>query len=167
MSTAEITAKKLKIIMKERNLRQVDILRLCEPFCKKYGVQINKNDLSQYVSGKVMPANKKLLALSAALNVPPSYFILDDDNITPEDAEYIKSLGYIHPLEELPEDIAALNNLLREIGWEIIRTNGSYYLGEIGLLSDADIARLKTAAVSALKVTYDMMVKERQKGIIS
>lgn len=48
----ETTSVRLRKIMEERNLRQVDILNLTKPYCNEYGVKMNKSDLSQYCSGK-------------------------------------------------------------------------------------------------------------------
>ena len=50
-------------------MKQVDILEACKPYCERYGVQLKKNDLSQYVSGKVEPKQDKLSILGMALNV--------------------------------------------------------------------------------------------------
>ena len=61
------TSVRLKQIMSERGLKQVDILRMCAPLCEKYGIKLNKNDLSQYVSGKVSPGQDKLTILGQAL----------------------------------------------------------------------------------------------------
>ena len=47
------TADRLKEIMTKKKIKQVDILEACKPFCEKYNVKLQKNDLSQYVSGKV------------------------------------------------------------------------------------------------------------------
>ncbi|MFV0519945.1 MAG: transcriptional regulator [Lachnospirales bacterium] len=55
--------------MMERNLKQVDILNLCEPYCEKYKVRLAKNDLSQYINGKSEPKQDKLTILGLALNV--------------------------------------------------------------------------------------------------
>ena len=44
----ENTAIRMKKLMEARNLRQVDILNLASPYCKKYGVKMNKSDLCQY-----------------------------------------------------------------------------------------------------------------------
>lgn len=63
------TADRLKQIMSERGLKQVDILEACKPYCERYGIQLKKNDLSQYVSGKVEPKQDKLSILGMALNV--------------------------------------------------------------------------------------------------
>lgn len=63
------TSQRLKQIISERGIKQVDILEACQPFCKKYNVQLKKNDLSQYVSGRVEPKQDKLTILGLALNV--------------------------------------------------------------------------------------------------
>lgn len=63
------TADRLSQIMTERGLKQVDILERCRPYCEKFGVKLNKNDLSQYVSGKVVPRQDKLSILALALDV--------------------------------------------------------------------------------------------------
>lgn len=63
------TADRLKSIMEERGIKQVDILEACKPYCEKYGIQLKKNDLSQYVSGKVQPSQHKLSILGMALKV--------------------------------------------------------------------------------------------------
>ena len=40
------TAERLQQIMDERNLKQVDVLALAQPYCKKYGVSLGKTALS-------------------------------------------------------------------------------------------------------------------------
>lgn len=76
------TADRLKQIMEERNLRQVDILNLVLPICAKYDVKMNKSDVSQYVSGKVEPSQEKLVVLGMALNVTESWLMGFD--VSPE-----------------------------------------------------------------------------------
>lgn len=71
----ENTSLRLNEIMKERGLRQVDILDLVKPFCKEYDVKMNKSDLSQYVSGKVEPSQEKLVILGMALNVNEAWLM--------------------------------------------------------------------------------------------
>ena len=72
---AETTALRLRQIMNERDLSQVDILRLCQPICKKFGLKLTKSDLSQYVSGKVSPGQWKLSILGQALNVSEGWLM--------------------------------------------------------------------------------------------
>ncbi len=55
--------------MDNENIKQIDILNLCQPYCKQYNIKLEKNDLSQYISGKVQPKQDKLTILGLALNV--------------------------------------------------------------------------------------------------
>lgn len=73
------TSERLKLIMAQRNLKQVDILEKCEPLCIKYGIKLNKNDLSQYVNGKVEPGQMKLAILGEALGVSEAWLMGYDD----------------------------------------------------------------------------------------
>lgn len=69
------TSTRLKEIMEERNLRQVDLLEIVKPFCELYNVKINKSDLSQYVSGKVKPGQEKLSMLGMALGINETWLM--------------------------------------------------------------------------------------------
>lgn len=69
------TSVRLNQIMDERGLKQADVLRLAQPFIEKYGGKLGKNDLSQYVSGKTEPGQRKLFILGKALNVNPSWLM--------------------------------------------------------------------------------------------
>lgn len=71
----ENTSIRLKRIMNERGLKQVDILELAKPYCIKLGTKLNKNDLSQYVSGKVEPGSHKLTILGLALDVSEAWLM--------------------------------------------------------------------------------------------
>ena len=69
------TSERLKQLMEEKNLKQVDILNLVLPICAKYDVKMNKSDISQYVSGKNQPSQEKLVVLGLALNVSESWLM--------------------------------------------------------------------------------------------
>lgn len=69
------TSDRLKQIMEERNLKQADILKLAAPYCKQYKIKLGRNDLSQYVSGKVLPRQNKLYVLGRALNVSEAWLM--------------------------------------------------------------------------------------------
>ena len=71
----ENTAIRLKKIMSDRNLRQVDILNMTVPYCQKYDVKMNKSDISQYCSGKTEPNQDKLFVLGMALNVSEAWLM--------------------------------------------------------------------------------------------
>ena len=69
------TSTRLKEIMSQKGMRQVDILAAAKPYCDRYGVKLAKNDLSQYVSGKVEPGQEKLTILGLALNVSETWLM--------------------------------------------------------------------------------------------
>jgi transcriptional regulator with XRE-family HTH domain len=71
----ETTAQRLAQIMSERNLRQVDILRNSEKYQRELGVKLGKSALSQYVSGKSVPDQDKLVLLAKTLNVSASWLM--------------------------------------------------------------------------------------------
>lgn len=81
------TSNRLKYYMRKNNLQQKDILEKTKPLCIKYGIKLEKSDLSQYVSGKVQPSQKKVSILAKALGVSPAWL-----------------LGYDVPMEETHED---------------------------------------------------------------
>lgn len=69
------TAQRLQQIMAERNLRQADILMQAKPYCERFGVKLNKSDLSQFVSGKVAPGQWKLTILALTLKVSEAWLM--------------------------------------------------------------------------------------------
>ena len=69
------TSDRLKEIMAKNGLRQIDILNKAIPFCKKYNVKLGRNDMSQYISGKVEPSQKNLTVLAEALEVNEAWLM--------------------------------------------------------------------------------------------
>lgn len=63
------TSDRIKQIMSERNLKQVDILEMSKPFQKEFDIKLGKSALSQYVNGVQAPDDKKIFLLSKTLNV--------------------------------------------------------------------------------------------------
>lgn len=104
----ENTSIRLRKIMADRNLKQIDILKMAEPFCKQYGIKMNKSDISQYVSGKNEPGQDKLTMLGMALHVSEAWLmgydvpmnridrITDELSISTKDIffKYLENLGY-------------------------------------------------------------------------
>lgn len=109
------TSERLKQIMNERSLRQVDILEAAKPFCEKYGVKLAKNDLSQYVSGKVEPRQEKLTILGLALNVSETWLMGYDVRKERDEKEQPADSG------ELSEDRKAMHDLVDSISEDEVR----------------------------------------------
>ncbi|WP_375708811.1 helix-turn-helix domain-containing protein [Streptococcus dysgalactiae] len=63
------TSERLHQLMSERNLRQVDILNLSQKYQKELDIKMGKSALSQYISGKSVPDQNKLVLLGKTLNV--------------------------------------------------------------------------------------------------
>ena len=69
------TSARLRQLMSETGLRQVDILEKSKPFQKQLGVKMGRSALSQYVTGKSKPDDKKLHLLSKTLNVSEAWLM--------------------------------------------------------------------------------------------
>lgn len=69
------TAERLKEYMDLFNCKQADILNACAPYCKKLNIKLGRNDLSQYVSGKVAPRQDKLSVLAAGMGVDEAWLM--------------------------------------------------------------------------------------------
>lgn len=98
MNKTESVAARLGYIMRQRGLKQIDILNLTKPYCEKYHVKLAKNYLSQYCNGKNEPGKDILNVLSLALDVNPLWLqgfdvpqvstdMTGSDNITAENVE--------------------------------------------------------------------------------
>lgn len=134
------TSERLKEIMKKYNIRQVDILKRAEPYCLQYNIKLGRNDLSQYVSGKVVPGQEKLTILAKALNVNEVWLMgydvsmerndYEDRNILRFDAELedvfniITSDGYSYYYSQTPN----YNIIIKNDSGEIITCIQDYEL---------------------------------------
>lgn len=96
------TQERLVAIMEQRELKQVDILKLCQPYTKEYGIKISKSDLSQYVAGKTEPGNDKIFLLAKALNVSERFLMgWEDEPETKSVSDLLeKYKGVLHPIEK-------------------------------------------------------------------
>ncbi|MDE7298604.1 MAG: hypothetical protein K2N94_07215 [Lachnospiraceae bacterium] len=109
----ESTATRLKQIMQERQLRQVDILEKCKPFCKKFNIKLGRNDLSQYVNGKVEPGQDKLTILGMALNVSEAWLMGFDVPIERESFEP----QWNRDAKQFESHINAFYYQMQSLGW--------------------------------------------------
>lgn len=69
------TSERLHQLMDERGMRQADVLRAAEPYCRQLDVKLGRNDLSQYLSGKVEPGQFKLTVLGLTFDVNESWLM--------------------------------------------------------------------------------------------
>lgn len=106
------TQERLKLIMEEKNLRQVDLLNKCMPYCKKYNVRLGRNDISQYVSGKAEPTQIRLSILAEALNVTETWLMGYDVEREPTFQFSTLEKELITAYRNKPEIQSAVNTLL-------------------------------------------------------
>ena len=69
------STERINQIMKEKKLRQIDVLNLAKPFQAKYNIKFSKSHLSQYVNGKSNPDNKKIFLLSKVFGVTEAWLL--------------------------------------------------------------------------------------------
>ena len=142
------TSERLKEILKDKNLKQHELAKLCLPYCERYGVQIRQNEISQYVGGKCVPGFDKLAILSKALNVSETWILGYDvektntDNIVNLDvsSEKIPLFGEIACGEPIFTDQAAEEyiDLKDEINYDFcLRAKGDSMIGDH--INDGDI----------------------------
>ena len=119
----ETTADRLKKLMSERNLKQVDILNLSLPVCARFNVKMNKSDIMN-ANIETMPAteaerlstlyNDKFIIEISQVNdliektiyrgercVEISPFSLVISTISDSTIEYLRNLGYKVESKEL------------------------------------------------------------------
>lgn len=123
------TAERLKQIMQERNMKQVDILEFVLPVCKKYGLKMNKSDISQYVSGKVEPNQRKLVALAESLNVSETWLMgyeISEKELIDEE-EKGKSLAKLIANENMLDAVVKLSKLQPEDKEMVVNLINSLY----------------------------------------
>ena len=81
------SSERLKQIMRERGLKQVDILNKSLPFQKKLGIKLSKSLLSKYVNGGSTPHQNSIYLLSKVLDVDEGWL-----------------MGYDVPKERIPDE---------------------------------------------------------------
>ena len=69
------STERINQIMKEKRLRQIDVLNLAKPLQAKYNIKFSKSHLSQYVNGKSNPDNKKIFLLSKVFGVTEAWLL--------------------------------------------------------------------------------------------
>lgn len=71
----ETTQQRLKQIMSEENLRQVDIIKMSLPFQEELGIKMPKSYLSNYVNGYSSPDSWRLTLLAKTLGVSETWLM--------------------------------------------------------------------------------------------
>ena len=92
------TSARLKTALALRGLKQSELVQRCQPICRKYNKKMGKNDISQYVNGKVIPKQDKLVILAEALNVN-EVWLMGYEVPMDEEMEIIDEKGFLEMLD--------------------------------------------------------------------
>ena len=111
------TSQRLKEVMATKGLKQIDVLNQIKPLCKKYNIKLGSNDLSQYVTGKVIPSQKKLSLLAEFFGTNEVWLMGYD--VSPEQLNYYKSISQ----KELKQLIKVEQNEINKINKHIKTLN--------------------------------------------
>ena len=176
------TSSRLKEVMRIKRLRQIDILNAAKPFCLQYGVKLEKNDLSQYVNGKVEPKQEKLTILSLALGVsilwltgydvpmdeaayqatlddnPYELYMLDAFNKLDLDNQIYVSKWVVNYLENKGESSPAETHLLNAFS-ELNDTGQNQAIFQVEMLTKVD--EYKKAPTEHPKVSRELSPTEK------
>jgi len=68
-------AERLQQVMREKGLRQVDILNKSIPYQKELEIRMTKSRLSNYVNGRSVPNRTALFLLTKTLDVEPAWLM--------------------------------------------------------------------------------------------
>lgn len=122
MRKISTTQERLKIIMQEKNLRQIDVLALVQPYCQRYGITMSQSLFCQYCNGTRAPKPDRLIVLAKALNVHEDW--LAGYDVARDSGEAIDS--------SLPEDLELpLKDLFRVfeiLGYTLDKTDNGYFI---------------------------------------
>lgn len=123
----ETFAERLRYIMTEKGLKQVDVIRLVQSLEEKERVKLGKSHISQYLSGKTEPRIEVIKALSKVLRVNQLWLLGEDvpigledkvqDNIKDKLADEVQNIKSIGSKEiERKQDTMSENNGRRTFG---------------------------------------------------
>lgn len=101
------TSNRLKQVMDDKGLKQVDILNRSLPYQKKFGIKMGKSTLSQYITGKSTPAQKQLFLLAKTLNVSEAWLM--GYNV---DKERVPDEARINKKETISQKVASITDKL-------------------------------------------------------
>lgn len=96
---------RLKRFMKEKSLRQVDVMKLSEPWQEELGIKMSKTQLSNYINGKSKPNCDEVVLLSKTLGISRLWLLGYD--IPPYPSELnSKSPSFIEEVNKTMEQLA-------------------------------------------------------------
>ena len=71
----EAFSERLNSVLKERYVRQTDLVRLCTTVAKQYGIELNKVMVSRWCNAQYIPRQDHLMIISKALSINPAWLM--------------------------------------------------------------------------------------------
>lgn len=102
----ETFAERLRQVMREKGLKQVDVIRLVQSLEENDRVKLGKSHISQYLSGKTEPRMEVMKALSKALEVNQLWLLGEDVSMELESEVQNKE----EKVQERKQDTMSENN---------------------------------------------------------
>lgn len=160
------TSQRLKQIMNDRGLRQVDILEMSKPYQKQFDVKLGKSALSQYISGKTVPDQDKLVLLSKTLNVSEAWLMGYDipNNTINGDGNNVATMsGDIHGNISFGSNIN--KDDLHEVASNLNLTDRELQEKTLNEVSDLKASQARLESAIALLIENQAEVLENMKSV--
>ena len=77
------TSTRLRQALEMRGMSQADLIRQAQPYCEERKLKLTKSDVSQFLSGKVIPSQWKISIMAHALHVNEAWLWGFDAPIDP------------------------------------------------------------------------------------
>ncbi len=124
--------------------------------------------IGQYENDQRKPKIQTLSKIAAALGTTVGYLspVPDARFADEHDELFFEKLSPIKPLEDVPQEVEALNMLLKLTGETIFRVDGQYYLSwakDVSYITADDINDMLSAALGGLAVVKDILIRRLQK----
>ena len=97
----EVFSERLSLSIKNRGLKQVDIIRAAE----SCGIKLGKSHMSQYVSGKTVPRDRILEFLAKTLEVDAKWLTGEDDNAEADGGAHMREFKKSTKLDNVLYDV--------------------------------------------------------------
>ncbi len=96
-----VFAERFSSILNEKNIKQVDLIRMAE----ERGIKLGKSQISQYVSGKTLPRRDTLAFLADALGVDSAWLMGEDNADTTVSEPVIRTFDKSNKLANVLYDV--------------------------------------------------------------
>lgn len=150
--------------IKVKNRRE-ELMMTQEELARLTGYK-HKSSINKIEAGLRDIPRKNINRFAEALNISVEWLICDESTMSSDDADFIKSLPLLHPKQELPPELEAINILLKAAGKQIIKVDGNYFFDECGMLTAEEVNELLNSVVLSVKNAADALIARKTQEII-